>query len=187
MLTLMWIVTSFWSSWTSVCESSHHLIWGGYIHTPSANKEKEAANAVTFPRTQSIHGRQALRFLIWLWGWNTGPNGLTHSHIQILYRHSYSNCLNPCSKMSIQESDQTQYVNKTLWLCKVQWSRSSAKCIWPVSRWGVWCVCDERIGGQITARKSLWADIQSLFINIGWMTNSWPVIFSLLHSIYFII
>lgn len=88
MLTLTWILTSFWSSWASVCESSHHLVRGGCIHTVSANKEKEAAKTVTFPRTQSIRGRRALRFLICLRGWNTVPNGLPHSHIQILYRHS---------------------------------------------------------------------------------------------------
>lgn len=89
-------------------------------------------------------------------------------------------CLSPRAKMSTQESDQTQYVHKTLQLCKVQWSRSTKKCNWAVSRWGVWCICNAHTSGQITERKSLWADVQNLFINIGWMTNLWPDIFSLL-------
>lgn len=96
-------------------------------------------------------------------------------------------CWSPHAKMSIQESDQTQYVHKTLQLCKVQWSRSTKECNWTVSRWGGWCVCNVHTSGQTAERKSLWADIQNLFINIGWMTNLWRDIFSLLQSIYFII
>lgn len=96
-------------------------------------------------------------------------------------------CLSPRAKMSVRESDQTQYVHKTLKLCKVQWSRSTKKHNWGVSRWGGRCVCNAHTGGQITERKSLWTAIQNLFINTGWMTNLWPDIFSLLESIYFII
>lgn len=107
--------------------------------------------------------------------------------VSTIYTVLCSFCLSSRAKMSIWESDQSLYVHKTLQLCKVRWSRSTKKCNWAVPRWEVWCVCNMHTGGQIAERKSLWADIQNLFINMGWMTNLWPDIFSLLQSMYFII
>ena len=95
--------------------------------------------------------------------------------------------VSPRAKMSIRESDQTPKVHKTLQLCEVRWSSNTKKRNRAVSRWGVWCLCNPHTGSQITERKSLWADIQNLFINTGWMTNLWPDIFSVLQSIYCII
>lgn len=133
----------------------------------------------------------------WQYRKPTSPQTFLPKSILCLTMYHFTPCLHymvvcsfhlsPHASMSTRESDQTQYVHKTLQLCKVQWSRSTKKCNWAVSRWRVWFVCNVHTSGQITERKSLWADIQNLFINIGWMTNLWPDIFSLLQSIYFII